>query len=128
MELVKYRVQELKGYKSLRALNAFHALMLGLKMLPSYMAIPYEEFYERMDSMPDADKIKLIKEAALFVELQKEELEALVSFCVDANGVPFTANNLKNLNPGELIDVIVSVGFEISKIKIDFVSESEKKK
>lgn len=124
----KYEVIELKGYKSLRALNAFNALMLGLKMLPSYMNFSYEDFYLRMDQMPDEDKLKLITEASLFVELQKEEVEALVCFCKDKNGVPFEASNLKNLGPKEMIDVIVSVCFEISKIKIDFVTDNEKKK
>ena len=46
-------VAKLEGYKSLRALNAFHTLMLGLKMLPAYGAIPYEEFYQTMSEMPD---------------------------------------------------------------------------
>lgn len=120
-------VAKLEGYKSLRALNAFHTLMLGLKMLPAYGAIPYEEFYATMDAMPDEDKKKLITEAALLVNLEKEEVEAMVCFCKDKNGVPYTAENLKSLSPAELVEVIVSVAFEITKFKIDFVTGSEKK-
>lgn len=121
------KVLELKGYKSLRALNAFHALMLGVKMLPQYLGESYEEFYSRINAMPESDQEKIIKEAALFVELQKDEVEALVCFCTDANGVPYGPENLKNLNPAQLIDVIVSVCMEIAKFKIDLVNESEKK-
>jgi hypothetical protein len=121
------RVLELKGYKSLRAFNAFHALMLGLKMLPTYMGEQYETFFDRIQKMSDNDKKKMIKEAALFVELQKEEVEALVCFVADKNGVPFSSENLKNLTPADLVEIIVAVCFEISKIKIDFVSEDEKK-
>lgn len=124
---MKYDVLPLVGFKSLRALNAFHALMLGLKMLPSYMSETYEAFFARIEDMSDDDKIKMIREAALFVELQKEEMEALLTFCTDKNGVPFQAANLKNLAPDEMIEVIVAVCFEISKIKIDFVSKEEKK-
>ncbi len=121
------RVLELKGYKSLKALHAFHALMLGLKMLPSYIAESYEDFYDRVSKMPEVDQEKLIREAALFVELQKEEVESLLSFCADANGVPYSPENLKNLGPKELHEIIVAVCVQISKIKIDLVSTDEKK-
>lgn len=121
------RVLELKGYKSLRALNAFNALMLGLKMLPAYMGESYETFLKRVQEMPPPDQEKMIREAALFVELSKEEVEALVCFCCDKNGVPYSPENLKNLGPSDLLDIIVSVGMEIAKIRIDMLSENEKK-
>jgi len=121
------RVLELKGYKSLRALNAFNALMLGLKMLPAYMAEDYEPFLARIQEMPPEDQKKMIREAAKFVELQKEEVEAIICFCTDKNGVPFTSENLKNLGPEQLVEIITSVCFEIAQIKIDFVTDSEKK-
>lgn len=121
------RVLELRGYKSLKALNAFHTLMLGLKMLPAYMAVPYEEFYSRVEHMSPQDQEKLIREAVLFVELQKDEVEALACFVVDANGIPYSAENMKSLSPADLVEIIVSVCKEISKIKINFVSETEKK-
>lgn len=122
------KVLPLKGYKSLRALNAFNALVLGLKMIPEYMTMSYEDFLNRLSGMPEADQISMLKKAALFVELQKEEVEAIVCFCTDKNGVPYEAANLKNLGPDELIDVIVSVCAEIAKMKIDFVTDNEKKK
>lgn len=122
------KVLELRGYKSLRALNAFNALLLGLKMIPAYMAESYEDFLNRISAMPEADQLKMIREAALFVELQKEEVEALVGFCCDKNDVPYEAANLKNLSPKELIEVIVAVCGEIAKMKIDFVTPNEKKK
>lgn len=119
---------ELKGYKSLRALNAFSALMLGLKMLPQYMGETYEEFLSKIHDMPEDDQRKMITEAAMFVELSKEEVEALTCFCADKNGVPYTAENLKNLNPKEQVEIIVSVCMDIAKIRIDFITETEKKK
>lgn len=121
------KVLELKGYKSLRALNAYNTLVLGLKMLPAYMAESYEDFLHRIQKMPEADQIKMLKEAAMFVELGEEEVRALVCFCADPNGVPYTAENLKNLSPKQIHEIIVAVCLEISKIKIDFVSDTEKK-
>lgn len=121
------KVLELKGYKSLRALNAFNALMLGLKMLPAYMGEEYETFLNKVNLMTPDDQKKMIREAAMFVELQKEEVEAIICFAADKNGVPYGPENLKSLKPNELIDIIVAVCFEIAQIKIDFISETEKK-
>ncbi len=121
------KVLELRGYKSYKALQAFHTLMLGLKMLPSYAGEKYEDFYARLDEMPEADQEKLVREAALFVPLDQVELEALLCFATDKNGVPYSKENLGALGPKDLHEVIVAVAMEISRIKIDLVSESEKK-
>lgn len=122
------KVLELKGYKSLRALNAFHTLMLGMKMLPAHLGESYEAFYSRFSDLAEGEQASMIREAALFVELTKEEVEALVCFVADDNGVPYEPSNLKNLGPSELIDVICAVCQEIGKIRIDIVNREEKKK
>jgi hypothetical protein len=119
---------ELKGIKSLYALQAFHTLMLGLKMLPAYCGESYEEFYARVEQMDAASQEKLIREAALFVTLTKDELEALAHFAADPNGVRYTAANLNSLGPDQLFEIVVAVAVEISKIKVHFVTDSEKKK
>jgi hypothetical protein len=122
------KVLELKGFKSLRALNAFHALLLGMKMLPDYINFSYESFFKIFEEKTDKEKETLIREAVLFVELDKEEVAAIACFCTDKNGVPYEKHNIDNLKPNELHEIIVAVCMEISKIKIDLVSEDEKKK
>lgn len=121
------QVSELKGFKSLKALNAFHSLLLGLKMLPNYMAMDYETFLASVDSMPRCDQEKMIREAVMFIELQKDEVEAMIGFCKDANGVPYSPENMKNLKPDELVEIIVAVSMAIADMKINFVTEKEKK-
>ena len=121
------KVLELKGYKSLRALNAFHTLLLGLKMLPLYILDSYEEFFKKFEALSEKEKQTKVREAALFVELTQDEIEALACFCCDKNGIPFNKNSIPSLKPDEIIDIIVSVCMEISKIKIDLVTEDEKK-
>ena len=117
----------LKGYKSLKALNAFHALLLGLKMLPAYIAEDYETFYERFKDKTDSEKEKFLREALMFVELKQDEIEALASFATDKNDIPYSAASLKSLGLREIYEIVIAVGMEIGKIKIDIVSESEKK-
>ena len=122
------KVLELKGLKSLRAMNVFHTLMLGLKMLPAYAGESYEEFFDRVSQMAEADQEKLIREAVLFVELEQAEVEAVLCFCTDPNGVPFGKENVKNLGPDQIMEAIVAVSMQIAKIKVDLVSPGEKKK
>jgi hypothetical protein len=122
------KVLEIKGFKSLKALNAFHALILGLKMIPQYQALSYEDFLASIELMAPSDQEKIIRQAATFVELQKEEVEAIISFVADDNGVPYGPANIKNLNPLQLVEVIVAVCKEIAAIKIDLIDEDEKKK
>jgi uncharacterized metal-binding protein len=108
-------------------MNAFHALLLGVKMLPAYAAISYEEFFESFKDMGEAQKETLLREAVAFVELSEEEVEAILSFCCDANGVPYSAVNIKNLNPGAIHECIVAVCMEMGKIRVEIVSAEEKK-
>lgn len=121
------KTRELKGFKSLRAMNVFHTLMLGLKMLPMHLAEPYEEFYARIKSLPEEQQKAMISKAALFVTLEEPEVEAIAYFCEDANGVPYNSASLKKLGPDKIHEMIVAVCFEISKIQIDMISDAEKK-
>ncbi len=118
----------LKGYKSLRVLNAFHSLLLGLKMLPVHMATDYQAFFASFKTMTDAEKETALRQAIAFVKLEPDEIEAIVSFATDANGVPYSAANVHNLAPDELFEIIVAVCMEIGRIKVDIVTEDEKKK
>jgi hypothetical protein len=119
---------ELKGINSLRAMNVFHTLMLGLKMLPQYAGESYEDFYSRVAEMPPHDQETLIREAILFVELEKDEVEAALSFATDANGIPYTRENIKNLGPKEIMEAVTMVCMKVAAIKVDLVSPKEKKK
>jgi hypothetical protein len=121
------KILELKGYKSLKALNAFHTLLLGLKMLPAYIQTPYDEFFEGFKEMNEAEKEKKIREAAIFVPLEQNEVEALISFATDKNGIQYSSVNLKNLGAKEIHEIIVAVCMEIGKIEVSLLSEDEKK-
>jgi hypothetical protein len=122
------KVLELKGYRALKALNGFHALLLGLKMLPAHIAESYESFYASFNDKTEKEKETLLREAVAFVQLGEDEVQAIVSFATDKNGVPYSSVNVKSLSMKELFEIIIAVCMEIGRIKIDIVSEEEKKK
>lgn len=118
----------LAGYKSLRVLNAFHSLLLGLKMLPINLDKDYVSFFESFKTKTDGEKEEALRQAVAFVQLSPEEVEAIVSFATDANGIPYSKVNLAQLKPDELFEIIIAVCMEVGRIKIELVSEEEKKK
>ena len=121
------KVIELTGAKSLVAFNGFNSLLLGLKMLPDHIEKSYEEFHALFDEMSEADKERALSRAVAHIALTEDEVEAMVSFCCDANGVPYGKSNIKNLKLKDLHEVIISVAMEIGRIKVDILSEDEKK-
>lgn len=121
------RVLPLRGYKSLKALNAFHALLLGLKMLPAYAHISYPDWHASFKDKSESDKETMLREAAAFVNLAADEVEALVTFTCDANGVPYGASNIGNLDAAQLHEIVVAVCMAIGRMSVTLLSEAEKK-
>ena len=118
----------LVGIKSLRALNAFSALLLGMKMLPAQQHLTFEEWISIVEAMEREDQLKVFVHGAKIVALDPEEIKALVCFCTDKNGIPYTEANLKTLGPSDLVEVIATVCMEVvQNINIDLVTKEEKK-
>lgn len=117
----------LTGHKALRAFNSFHTLMLGLKMLPLYSDVDYETFYEQIEEKSEEEKRTLIKQAIRFVPLEKEEVEALLCFAKDKNGIPYTSANIKNLQITEIAEIMCEVCMQIASIRVDMITDEEKK-
>lgn len=118
----------LAGPKSHSALTAYQALLTGLRMVPEYYHLGQEEFNEMIEAMEPKDQLKVFISAARTVPLTDEELKALVCFCTDKNGVPYTKENIKNLGPSDFVEVIVTVCMEIAtNIHIDLITKEEKK-
>lgn len=116
------------GIRSLRCLNAFQALMIGMKMTPAYQHLSVEEFLAIVDVMDKEGQVAVFTAAAKLVALDPEEVKAIVCFCTDKNGIPYTEANLKTLGPAELVEVIVTVCMEVvQNCHIDLVTKEEKK-
>lgn len=122
------KILPIQGTNSLNALQGFSALLLGFKMLPNRIAEDFEHYYESFKDKTEAEKEKILRESLMFVNLKKDEIEALVSFATDKNGISYSAASIKNMPLNDLFDTIIAVCMEIGRIKITLVSEDEKKK
>ena len=122
-----YDIQPLTGIKSLRAFGCYHTLLLGIKMTPLYIATNYSDFLGAFEAMKERDKEKILREACLLVPIEGEEVEALCGFVKDENGIAIGRESLKSLTPDKIIDILVAVCLEFSRIKVFMVNDEIKK-
>jgi hypothetical protein len=119
---------ELKGVDSVKPLYAFSALMLGVKMLPDYHAVSYEDFFELIEGLSPEAQEKIIRTAAKVVELKPDEILGMALFVKDPNGVRYTAENIKNLGPRQIVDIITAVSLKVAEaMRAPILTDSEKK-
>jgi hypothetical protein len=121
------KVLPLKDIKSLAALNGYYALLVGIHMLPAYGTIALHDFLDGLERLPIDEKEKVLRQGVKIVHLEPDEIEAMVCFCVDPNGVSYKKENIKNLNPFQLVECVLAVCMEFAKMEISLISESEKK-
>ncbi len=122
------KVLPLVGSRSLQAFSAFCKLLLGLKMTPAHLSEPYEEFFASFGEKTQGEKETMVRLAVALVDLESREIEALLCFATDKNGVPISAVNLSKMPVKEIFEAIVAVGMELGRIDIHMVTPEEKKK
>ncbi|WP_424244948.1 hypothetical protein Dip510_000055 [Elusimicrobium posterum] len=124
---MKVQVLPLKGLKSIWALNAYNVLLFGLATEQALAGQGFEETYKNFEGLPLEAKELQLRRAAGLVNLQEDDMRNLIAFAKDANGIPFTDANTAKLAPEDIIDILVAVCLEISKIKVYSIAEREKK-
>lgn len=114
--------KEFKGIAGAKAYHSALALIRSLWYIPK--DIDHDSFVEMsnwFDKLDDENKRKYLK---LAVEdgamLQPEEIESLLKFAKDENGVPICKENIENLTGFEIHDLILNVSCEILKSKVFF--------
>ena len=124
---MEIKLLPLKGPDSYWALQSYIKLLFGLKMLPMYMGQTLEEFFDHIEAMPVEDRKKIVREAVLMVTLDQGELNSLMKFAADKNGVRFSNENTAALSPSEFMEIIQAVAQAIAALEPNFLSVREKK-
>jgi len=124
---MEIKLLPLKGPDTYWALQSYIKLLFGLKMLPMYMGLTIEEFFVYIEQMPADDRKKIIREAVLMVTLDRDEVNSLIKFAADKNGVPFGRENTSSLDPNEYMEIIHRVTQAIASLEPNFLTATEKK-
>lgn len=117
----------LKGPDTYWALQSYIKLLFGLKMLPMYMGDTLEEFFAKVEAMSVDDRKKIVRQAVLMVTLDRDEVNSLIKFAADKNGVPFSRENTLSMDPAEYMEIIHAVTQAIAALEPNFLSATEKK-
>ena len=123
-----FKLSPITGLESLSVLNVYQTLLIGLQMMPAYITWEAEDFLAAIEAMDFEDQKKVFWDAAKIVPLEKDEVEKLLRYYKDPNGVPISKENIRALNAMQIAEMIVNVCMDIAQMKIDFVTEDEKKK
>ena len=115
-----YQVAELKGIRSVRALQVCSTLLLGMLMLPINLNKKFDEFFKDIAKLPVDDQRKVLRDAVKLVALGDDEINACLAFCKDKNGVPIDKSNIENYPPGVIAEMVVSVCLSVLATEVFF--------
>lgn len=78
------------------------------------------------DELPEDEKRKYLRLAVHDGAMMEEhEIEALLLFAKDQNGVPIVKESIKNLNPFEIHEALLDVACEIFKVRLFFYHKNK---
>ena len=119
--------KEFKGIEGVRAYHVALSIIRSLYYLPKEIdgQIIFHDTFEKMsnwfDELDEENKRKFLK---IGVEngavLEQEEIYSMLKFAKDENGVQFGKENINNLSPFAINDLILEVAFELAKQKVFF--------
>ena len=118
-------VTELKGIRSVKALNIYSQLLLGYKMLPIHFDKTYDEFLEWFSKLADGDKRIIVKQALSAVSLEDTEISALTSFAKDENNVLYTKSVIDHLPANKIVEVAAEVCMALDRLEVFFYKKAK---
>lgn len=115
-------VEEIKGIKGLYGFKAMQTLLLSYYLLPEFKKKnqSYQDFLKEFSAMDETQKRDILNKALYFAGIDPKEIEALMCFCKDKNGISYSKANINNLTFEEIFEIIIEVCLEISKLKVFF--------
>ena len=109
-------VKELRGLKSVYAVNALSNLVYGLAVEQAHLGQDIEETYAKFEALDEAGQRKQLKHALRIVNLTQEDMLNLLSFALDVNGVPYDEGRIKTMPPTDIMDAMLEVACQVAKV------------
>lgn len=124
---MKASVKQARGVAGARAFQVYHRLVFGLNMTPLNAGKKYDEWVREFEAKTDEDKRRDLAVACLLVDLEPEEMHALLALASDPNGNPLGPENVSGLPPNEIVEIMTDVCMELSKIPLYSLTSEQKK-
>ena len=112
---------DLKGLKSPAGFQVLYTLLIGFFSIPSFeKEMDFEKFIKNFESMPREERRKVLAKAVCVTPLNESEYMNVLCFAKDANGIPYTKENVENLEYSEIMEIVVEVCLAYSDCKVFF--------
>ena len=122
------QVKELRGLKSVYAVNALSNLVYGLAIEQAHLGQDIEETFAKFEQLDEKGQREQLKHALRIVNLSEEDMLNLLSFVLDVNGIPFDRARAGKMQPTEIMDAMLEVACKVAQaIKPRSITEDAKK-
>lgn len=117
----KVTKEDLRGIKSPAGFQVLYTLLIGYYSVPTFGANPdFNEFVKGFEKASREERMEILKKAVCITPLKEEEYMNVLCFCKDANGIPYSSENIENLEYTEIMEKVVEVCLAYSDCKVFF--------
>lgn len=117
----KVTKEDLRGLKSPAGFQVLFNLLLGYYTVPQLGANQsFDDFVKDFEKMPRDERKKILSKSVCITPLKEEEYLNVLCFAKDANGIPYSKENVENLKYDEIMDIVVDVCLAYSDCKVFF--------
>lgn len=112
---------DLRGLKSPAGFQVLYTLLIGYYTVPTFNAkVNFEEFIKDFEKAPREERKRILTKSVCITPLKEEEYMNVLCFAKDANGIPYTRENVENLSYDEIMEIVVEVCLAYSDCKVFF--------
>lgn len=112
---------DLKGLKSPAGFQVLYTLLIGFYSVPAFGAsTSFDEFVKDFEKMPREERKNILAKSVCITQLTENEYMNVLCFAKDANGIPYTKENVENLTYDEIMEIVVDVCLAYSDCKVFF--------
>lgn len=117
----KITKDDLRGLKSPAGFQVLFTLLLGYYSVPVFgQKKALDDFIKEFEQMPREKKRDVLAKAISITPLKEEEYLNVLCFAKDANGVPYSSENVENLKYDEIMEIVIEVCLAYSDCKVFF--------
>lgn len=121
MTKIDVKKEDLKGLKSPAGFQVLYTLLIGFYSVPTFEAkTDFNEFIKDFEQAPRERREEILRKSVCITPLKEDEYMAVLCFAKDANGVPYTKENVENLSYDEIMEIVVAVCLAYSDCKVFF--------